>query len=424
MKVVMFEDAEFADLYPLVYLRPVFGLRCGAFTLYEKVKRKFKGCTVYLETREALDAVAAETYGEDVVNARAALGGDDDILLVNAATLLTGEASAYAGAEKAACTEDGRLMWAFLKRESVEKLSAGSARELAQKASSELPRETTDDVLIRYPWDLIHNNPGQICADFAEFADRAGQRRLDPLVAVRGDRINLHVGEGAEVQPLTFIDCSEGPVIIDKGARIHAHTSIHGPAYIGERTELFEARIRGGCSLGPLCRVGGEVEESIIHAHSNKYHTGFLGHSYVCEWVNLGALTTNSDLKNDYSNVVVSLNGVPTDTGAIKVGSFIGDHTKTSIGAMLNTGTVVGIVCNLVGGAGVLPKYIPSFAWHVQGRFSKGLGLRQGLKTAQVAMDRRRVELTAGMRELITYVERVTRDDRMNRVRRDRKRSR
>ena len=142
---------------------------------------------------------------------------------------------------------------------------------------------------------------------------------------------------------MVVIDAEHGPVYIDEGAEIHPFTRIEGPCYVGKKSILLGAKCREGNSIGPMCRVGGEVEESIIHGYSNKYHDGFLGHAYVGEWVNLGALTTNSDLKNDYSSVSVMLDGhTPIDTGSTKVGSLIGDHTKTSIGTLLNTGAYVG----------------------------------------------------------------------------------
>ena len=124
-----------------------------------------------------------------------------------------------------------------------------------------------------------------------------------------------------------------------------------------------------------MCRVGGEVEESIIHGYSNKYHDGFLGHAYVGEWVNLGALTTNSDLKNDYSSVSVVLDGkTPVSTGSTKVGALIGDHTKTSIGTLLNTGAYVGAMALIATNGKLLPKFIPSFAWFLEGAVTKGFG--------------------------------------------------
>lgn len=422
MKIVMFEDADFHLLYPLTYLRPVFELRCGAFTLRQKVQRRFPDCKLHLETRDVLNEVALETYGAGVVNNEERLRPDDDVLLVNGGAILTSPAESYGAAEKVATTQNGDFVWAYLKGGTAAELGAGSARDLARLAADRLGTESSEDLLIRYPWDLITWNASQIESDFAAFGP-AMKGHLDEHAAVYGDRANLHVGRDARVEPCVFIDCREGPVIIAAGAVVHAHSSIHGPAVIGRQTHLFEARIREGTSLGPVCRVGGEVEESIIHGHSNKYHAGFLGHSYVGEWVNLGAGTNNSDLKNDYSTVALYVNGKPMDTGSIKVGAFIGDHTKTSIGTLLNTGTVVGIMCNLVAGASVLPKNIPSFCWYLEGRIGKGLGLAHALGTARAAMARRDVELTDAMVELIKYTEELTRPEKMEKVKRDRRKA-
>jgi hypothetical protein len=135
------------------------------------------------------------------------------------------------------------------------------------------------------------------------------------------------------------------------------------------------------------------VEESIIQGYSNKYHDGFLGHAYVGEWVNLGALTTNSDLKNDYSTVSVMLEGRRAiDTGSTKVGSLIGDHAKTSIGTLLNTGSYIGAMALIMATGTLLPKFIPSFAWFVEGVVTKGFGKGKLYETAKVAMSRRKCQ--------------------------------
>ena len=165
--------------------------------------------------------------------------------------------------------------------------------------------------------------------------------------------------------------------------------------------------------------MGGEVEEAIIHGCSNKYHDGFLGHAYVCEWVNLGALTTNSDLKNDYSNVEVKIEETTYDTGSTKVGSFIGDHTKTSIGTLLNTGSYVGVMCLLMASGSLLPKYIPSFSWYLNGRFSRGAGFKSLLKTAHAATSRRKRSLTEDDVALLEAVFKLTKDKRNPLIRRD-----
>lgn len=423
MKIVMFEQADFDLLYPLTYLRPVFDLRCGALTLRQKVQEKFPDCELHLEVRDALVEVARDDYGAGAINNPERMEPDDSVLLTAAGAILTGAPASYADQEKLAVTEDGEFIWAYLEVDTVRELEAESAAELASHAADELHGETTEDILIKNPWDLIEHNPGQIETDFQlHYGQRAGTAPPEG-VALYGEQDGLYIAESAEVQPCTFIDCREGPVVIDDDAVVHAHSSIHGPAFIGRDSQLFEARIREGTTIGPVCRVGGEVEESIIHGYANKYHTGFLGHAYVCEWVNLGALTTNSDLKNDYSTVSIYQKGQPVDTGSMKVGSFVGDHTKTSIGTMLNTGSVIGIMCNLVGGSGVLPKYIPSFAWYLNGRISKGLGRSYALDTARAAMSRRGVELTDAMVKLIEHTEELTKEDKMEKVKRDRRKA-
>jgi len=194
-----------------------------------------------------------------------------------------------------------------------------------------------------YTWDLVLANPKQLVEDF-KAAGRSGIHGVvEQPNAIRGSAQDVYVAPGALVHPMVVLDAAEGPIYIDEGAQIHPYTRIEGPSYIGKKTILLGAKCREGNTIGPVCRVGGEVEESIIHGYSNKYHDGFLGHAYVGEWVNLGALTTNSDLKNDYSHVEVTLeDGRPVNTGSTKVGSLIGDHTKTSIGTLLNTGANVG----------------------------------------------------------------------------------
>ena len=422
MKIIIYEDAGYANFYPLVYLRPIFDLRCGIFTLREKVVNKFPNTTICLDPREILTDVVAEKYGRDRLADIGAI--QEDVLLVNARTILTGNRDEYIGEERAARAASGDVLWAFVKAETLAELEGETAAEIAENAADRCGSDETNDILLEYPWDLVLQNSEQICADFANYKERAGRYRLSSHVAVTGSREDLYVADEAEVQPFTYIDCREGPVVIESGAAIRAHSSIEGPAYIGLNTHLMEARIREGCTIGPVCRVGGEVEESIIHGYANKYHTGFLGHSYVCKWVNLGALTTNSDLKNDYSEVSVRLNDRPMKTGSMKVGAFIGDHTKTSIGTTFNTGSMVGIMCNLVSGGTVLPKFIPSFAWYVNDRISKGLGLKYGLNTARIVMGRRDVELTDAMVDLIKKTEEMTKEKKMEKVRRDRKKAR
>jgi UDP-N-acetylglucosamine diphosphorylase/glucosamine-1-phosphate N-acetyltransferase len=232
-------------------------------------------------------------------------------------------------------------------------------------------------------------------------------------VALLGDHTEIHIDPTAEIDPFVVLDARQGPIWIDEGVRVQAFTRIEGPSFIGAGTLLFRANIRAGCSIGPVCRVGGEVEESIFHGYGNKYHDGFVGHSYVCPWVNLGALTSNSDLKNDYSTVKVPVDGLVIETGETKVGCFIGDHTKTALCSLFNTGSAIGVLSQILPGGELLPKHIPSFSrlWH--GRIEElPQGVDAHLGVAHLAMQRRQQTLTPAGEALLKAVYELTRPER------------
>lgn len=173
----------------------------------------------------------------------------------------------------------------------------------------------------------------------------------------------------SDIQPGCVIDTSDGPVIIDKGARISRLSHLAGPLYIGENARIDSAHLCGPVVIGRECRIGGEIERSIFNDYSNKHHEGFVGHSIVGEWVNLGALTTTSDLKNNYGQIRLESAapwcGRPElhryDTGEIKFGSIISEFVKTAIGTMINTGSVLDIGSNVFGDRPA--KYLPAFSW-------------------------------------------------------------
>jgi UDP-N-acetylglucosamine diphosphorylase/glucosamine-1-phosphate N-acetyltransferase len=191
------------------------------------------------------------------------------------------------------------------------------------------------------------------------------------------------------------IDAKHGPVIIDKEVHILPHTLIEGPCYIGPHSVVLGGQIRAGTTIGPHCKIQGEVSMSIIHGYTNKAHYGFLGHAYLCEWVNLGAGTTNSNLKNNYGQVKVEINGKLVDSGEQFVGCFIGDHTKTAIGTLINTGTVISIFCNIFGG--MPPKYVAPFSFGPKEKYD----LKKAIETAGLAMSRRDKKLSPAEQKLI-----------------------
>jgi UDP-N-acetylglucosamine diphosphorylase/glucosamine-1-phosphate N-acetyltransferase len=183
------------------------------------------------------------------------------------------------------------------------------------------------------------------------------------------------------------LDAGAGPIRVARGARIEPHTHVRGPCVIGPGTQLLGGVV-SGTTFGPECRVAGEVEASLWQGYANKRHHGFVGHSVIGEWVNLGALTTTSDLKNNYGNVRVWVDGHGVDSGSPKVGAFLGAHVKTGIGSLLPTGASVGTAANLFGGGQFAPKAVPTFAWW-DGVAMREHELERCVATARVAMGRR-----------------------------------
>ena len=289
--------------------------------------------------------------------------------------------------------------------------------QLGQIAQSRT-KQQTDGILLSHPWDLIEHNPQQLRNDFLEHAEPDSNSLVETNVSILGSEANVQIGPRVKIDPFVVLDTRSGPISIDADVHLQSFTKIEGPCHIGEASQLFRALVREGTTIGPHCRVGGEIEASIIHGYANKYHDGFLGHAYVCPWVNLGALTTNSDLKNDYSNVRIPIAGEMVDTGQMKVGCFIGDHTKTGLGSLFNTGSAVGVMALILPGGELLPKYIPSFSrvWH--GELFDGWSLEKLMETARVAMARRDQELTPATEKLLRYLAKLTQTRRGMAIRR------
>ena len=426
MKLVIFEPENFFNFYPIAYLRPTFELRCGHSLLYEKIIRSHPGLPVSFFCRDYLAETFADRAPEGaVINDVAGL--DDDLLVVNGCILASDWKLDSHGSEEVGLSTEGELLYARISRQSAASLPRENIHSFLDAAAEKLPNKTNKNLtLIRYQWELIRHNPEAIVSDFEAAGNSGVEGILHSTATVFGSLEKLYIAPDAEVHPQVVIDTKGGPVTIASGAIVFPHSRVEGPCYIGPETQITRGNIHEGCSFGPVVRVGGEVEESIIHGYSNKYHDGFLGHAYVGEWVNLGALTTNSDLKNDYSAVEMYMQDAEgkwsyIDTGDTKVGSFIGDHTKTSIGTFLNTGSHVGVMTLLMGTGKVLPKFIPSFTWYVEGAITAGYGFGKLVETAEVATSRRKRALTEADRRLLKHVHELTAPERIKAVRKDRK---
>ncbi|HET6348619.1 MAG TPA: hypothetical protein VFH88_05995, partial [Candidatus Krumholzibacteria bacterium] len=268
-----------------------------------------------------------------------------------------------------------------------------------------LRKVVVDDArLLSFPWQLIEFNSDAIVDDFARMPFR-GQSEDSVVYAgahlVAGDDVVL--GEKCVIRAGAVLDASEGPVVIADRVVVMPNAVLTGPCYVGGGSIINAgARILAGSSIGGVCKIGGEVSETIFAAYANKQHDGFMGNSYVGEWVNLGAATNNSDLKNNYSAVRMWCAGSERDTGRQFLGLLMGDHSKTGINTLFNTGTVVGFNCNVF--ASELPaKFVPSFSWG-HGEHLTRYQLDRAMQTAAVVMDRRGVRFTTAHRDLFRAI--------------------
>jgi UDP-N-acetylglucosamine diphosphorylase/glucosamine-1-phosphate N-acetyltransferase len=227
---------------------------------------------------------------------------------------------------------------------------------------------------------------------------------VDPQAQLTGsveliDARNIFIGPNTRIGSGVVLDASDGPVVIDAGAVVMPQAVVIGPAYIGPHTRIkIAAKIYQNTSIGPWCKVGGEVEDSVFHSFANKQHDGFVGHSYFAPWTNLGADTNTSDLKNNYSSIRVTLEGREHDTGRMFLGTIMADHAKCGINTMFNTGTVVGVGCNLFGGD-FPPKYLPHFTWGGAGGLQE-YDFDRFCATASIVMQRRERQFSEHERRL------------------------
>jgi UDP-N-acetylglucosamine diphosphorylase/glucosamine-1-phosphate N-acetyltransferase len=393
MRVCLFEDRKVADLEPLASTRPAFDLLCGQTSLGSKQLRHFAPCDAGFLVRPVLVDLLRLNHPATPVNELAWLRAEPAIL-VNARWLppphatpsLTGPCVAMIGDEVA---------YAVVGPDRLTYCSANTLEDCLETWKNTLPRHPAGGRLIGYLWDLVHHNADQLRLDFDRQVGTTPSSSRHPInlssrhLTLVGPADGLLLDPTVQIEPLVVVDTTQGPVAIDREAVVTSFSRLEGPCYLGPQTHVLGAKVRAGTTLGPQCRIGGEIEASIVHGYSNKYHDGFLGHSYVGEWVNLGAGTSNSDLRNDYGEVTVRTNGRPVPTGLTKVGCFIGDHAKSGLGTLLNTGSNVGVFANLLPAGTLLPKYVPAFASWWNGTLTDRTDLHRLLQTAATVMQRR-----------------------------------
>ncbi len=415
MRVLLIEDSLTDNLAPVALLRPVFELVCGRESLRRRLQRWFPQAEFGAWIRPWLVDAYSEEYSQIHVNDPAWLR-QGMVLLINGRWLPERRLTSLDFVTHQAGFLNGLPVWMIIPGTDLAELLQGDLQSsLAQYATSLRMIPATGEV-IQYPWDLVSNNSRQLIRDFAD--EGVSQRPSLEHVQIQGDAADVYISSQATLDPYVVLDTRSGPISIDRDVHIQSFTRIEGPCHIGRGTQVFRALIRKGTTIGEHCRVGGEVEESILHSFVNKYHEGFLGHSYVCPWVNIGAMTSTSDLKNDYSTVRVPLQGQPIESGLHKIGSFIGDHSKTALDSMFNTGSSIGVMTMILPGGRLLPRHIPSFSSVTFGELTCDWPLDAAIETARAVMYRRGQLLTAHAERLLRIVHQRTELERQSALQR------
>ena len=360
--IILFDDPRIrVQLLPLTYTRPVAHIRCGIYKIFEKWNHWLQ-TTASFQTSDYLASAFPAQTSTDNIYINGSLCPDQN--LVEAISNLTTETALISQNEILAVRS--HALW-----------NPGIDPDGFDKQNYNAPFAA-----IRQVWDIFALNGEQIKADLETIkATRTSEPITDPFTHCYNPE-NVFIEKGAVIKA-AILNAENGPIYIGRDALIQEGSTIQGPFAIGEGGVLAQGtKIRPNTTIGPFCKVGGEVSNCVLIGYSNKGHDGYLGNSVLGEWCNLGANTNNSNLKNDHSNVKLHsyVSNDLEDTGLRFCGLIMGDYSKAGISTMFNTGSVVGVSVNVYG-AGFQAKHTPSFSWGGQAegffeyRFQKALAV-------------------------------------------------
>lgn len=403
--ICIFEDEKYKQLQPLTYFRPSYHLKCGILSLHRKIRRNYPDIRVELNTRAYLRSVIKQNHPDEIVeHIKSKI-----MLFLNGRILVDDNFHSQVPLEgpDELFLSNGNFIGARLTGKNLDYVSDSLKDVLSINDFPNLPRKEIEVNIIEYPWDLIKFNEQELISDFAKLTS-INENKIHEYSGVYFlNKKNIFLGNNVKIKPGVVLDAEDGPIYIGNNVTILHNTSIQGPVFIGQNSIVkMNATIYHNTSIGKVSKVGGEIENTIIHSYSNKQHNGFLGNSYLGSWVNLGAGTTNSDLKNNYGTIKVQINNNLIDSGRQFVGLTMGDHSKAAINTSFNTGTVVGVSSNVFGG-NFPPKYIPSFSWGGSEALTT-YDIDRSIEVAERVMQRRNVQLTEVDKELFRTVFNLT----------------
>lgn len=405
VQYIIFDDELTENFYPLTLTKPSFDLLLGTDTLLNNLKRKLNLKKISLLVKPYLADSVKQKYNV-VVNP---LKTNEDVIFINGRILLDKKTrNLILSKDNFLAFSDGSLLLAKLNKKASNQFLKGETNSNkfdGNPKKYELPTFN----MIKYPWELIENNEVSIIEQSKEILkDKNPDLRRCNII---GSVSNLKFKGNVNIESFVTFDLRNGPIIIDHNVIIEANSRIEGPSYIGKNTIIKSAQIHKGTSIFDYCKIGGEVDNSIISSYTNKAHNGFLGHSYVGEWVNIGAGTSNSDIKNTYGTIKMEIRGIKIETDIIKIGCFISDYAKISIGSFIYTGKTIGVSSHI---HGYVTENVPSFTIYSPNLDGKNveLHLDSSLKTQKRIMSRRNVKQTKVDKDLLTKLFESTQEDR------------
>jgi UDP-N-acetylglucosamine diphosphorylase/glucosamine-1-phosphate N-acetyltransferase len=342
MNYTLFDDQTWKNLLPLTFTKPVSEIRIGILTITEKWE-KCLDAKMSFQTQGYLGKKYPSSANGETIFINGSVCPDPTVIDgIKNLSLETG-------------LKQGTKLIAF--RSGASSLNVTEAITNSKEINVNL-------LDVKNPWDIFSKNGEAIKRDFELLTKNKTSLSLSSSNTIVGDVKDIFLEDGAVVEA-AILNTKNGPIYIGKDAEIMEGSVVRGPFALCEHSALkLSTKVYGATTIGPHCKVGGEVNNSVIFGYSNKAHDGFLGNSVIGEWCNLGADTNNSNLKNNYGNVKLFnyAQDKMIDTGLQFCGLIMGDHSKCGINTMFNTGTVVGVGANIFGG-GFPPTHIPGFSW-------------------------------------------------------------
>jgi len=394
MNYILFEESNVrTSLLPLTFMRPVADIRIGILTIREKWEKRLKTTTSTL----------SETY----LSKKFPIVKEENNILINGSVCPNDELIQLVKHLKPnqIIVSQDTIIALHVTAEELDNLGDQTSQGIEELEVKEQPLK------ISHTWEIFSKNEAALTEDFEFLTKNRKSHDVSKTNIVIGDA-PVFLEKGAKVE-CAVLNTTNGPIYIGKDAEIMEGSVIRGPFALGDHAQIkMSAKIYGPTTVGPYCRVGGEVNNSVLFGYSNKAHDGFLGHSVIAEWCNIGADSNTSNLKNTYDTIRLWSYGKQTfiNTHLQFCGLIMGDHSKCGIDTMFNTGTVVGVNANIFG-TGFQRNFIPSFTWGGTGGHTT-YNLQKALEVAEAVYKRRRVEFNDDDRELLSDVFSLTHKNR------------